>query len=105
MKPTRSLFALFCVLSTTLVFGQSIQEETEKYNLRVELVAEGFGSPWAMAFLPSGELLVTERSVERKTSQTVREQELMYRIRQQVTLARSQLGYGHGLLQRLVLVM
>lgn len=62
MKRLQSLLAMLCALSTAPLFGQSIQTETEEYKLSVELVAEGFDSPWAMAFLPSGELLVTERS-------------------------------------------
>ncbi len=31
-------------------------------DFRVETVAEGFDHPWAMAFLPDGDMLITERS-------------------------------------------
>lgn len=36
--------------------------ETENGPVAVELVVDGFDHPWAMAFLPDGRLLVTERN-------------------------------------------
>ncbi|MCC5915072.1 MAG: PQQ-dependent sugar dehydrogenase [Balneolaceae bacterium] len=35
--------------------------ETEEMNFYVQTVAEGLGVPWGMAFLPSGEVLITQR--------------------------------------------
>jgi len=35
--------------------------DTDEPDFEVETVAEGFVNPWGMAFLPDGELLVTER--------------------------------------------
>ncbi len=38
------------------------RQTSEVQNFRIESVADGFDSPWAMAFLPGGDLLVTDRS-------------------------------------------
>ena len=35
--------------------------ETEEHNIYVETVVEGLGVPWGVAFLPDGNLLITER--------------------------------------------
>jgi glucose/arabinose dehydrogenase len=36
--------------------------ETTEYRIRVDLVADGLSNPWAIAFLPDGDMLVTERA-------------------------------------------
>jgi glucose/arabinose dehydrogenase len=36
--------------------------ETEKHRIRVSVVASGLANPWSLAFLPDGDLLVTERA-------------------------------------------
>lgn len=36
--------------------------KTEEMTIRLELVAEGLDIPWGMAFLPGGEMLVTDRN-------------------------------------------
>lgn len=36
--------------------------ETTEYNIRVDLIADGLSNPWAIAFLPDGDILVTERA-------------------------------------------
>ncbi|MBT8445718.1 MAG: PQQ-dependent sugar dehydrogenase, partial [Gammaproteobacteria bacterium] len=37
------------------------QFTTERYRIAAETVVEGLEHPWAMAFLPGGDMLVTER--------------------------------------------
>jgi glucose/arabinose dehydrogenase len=45
--------------------------ETAKETVRLEVVAEGLNTPWALAFLPDGRMLVTERTVNGGTLRIV----------------------------------
>jgi len=47
---------------STPVAAQPDLHRTELHDLRVVTVAEGLEAPWAIAFLPDGEILVTERA-------------------------------------------
>ena len=42
-------------------FGQAPVMRSAQYDYRVETVADGLQHPWAVAFLPGGDLLITER--------------------------------------------
>lgn len=52
--------SLLLTASTGALAAQDVYE-TEQANFRVETVAEGLNFPWSIGFLPSGEMLVTER--------------------------------------------
>lgn len=55
--------ALVAGLAIALLPGHSRGEtlETEQYRVRAEVVADGLHHPWAVAFLPDGRFLVSER--------------------------------------------
>ena len=55
--------ALIClIVGTTASAAGGEVFESDKAKFQVVTVASGFNHPWSMAFLPSGEILVTERS-------------------------------------------
>lgn len=41
---------------------QAVEVETEKVKVRVTTVTDGLKNPWGLAFMPGGDMLVTERS-------------------------------------------
>jgi glucose/arabinose dehydrogenase len=52
--------ALLSATMSTSVLAQEV--ETERHALSLETISEGLNHPWGIAFLPSGDMLVTERS-------------------------------------------
>ena len=45
----------------TPVAAQPAVQQSEEHRFRVDTVASGLASPWGMAFLPGGDILVTEK--------------------------------------------
>ena len=72
MRPSRVLAPLFCLPSLALVLVRPAAaqapstppgvHESARHSFRVATVAEGLDHPWSMAWLPNGDMLVTERA-------------------------------------------
>lgn len=58
---TRHLPALAFVLLAAAPFAAQSQAVTQEHRVRIVTVASGLEHPWALAFLPDGRMLVTER--------------------------------------------
>ncbi len=58
------LFSLTTLVSISLVIPALAKEgiQTERHRLQAEIVVDGLNHPWSLAFLPNGEMLVTERA-------------------------------------------
>ena len=50
------------MLAPNLCFAAATEFSSEKHTISVEVVISGLDHPWGMAFLPDGDLLITERS-------------------------------------------
>ena len=62
---TRTSFALaaagLCLLGPSVAIGQAPVYRSAHHDYRIVTVVEGLEHPWSLAFLPGGDLLVTER--------------------------------------------
>jgi glucose/arabinose dehydrogenase len=62
--PLAALASLLLIVSlATPAYSQDFPTsgESHLHNFRIVTVADGFENPWSMAFLPNGDILVTER--------------------------------------------
>ncbi|MEP7347192.1 MAG: PQQ-dependent sugar dehydrogenase [Gemmatimonadaceae bacterium] len=60
MRHVRTITLLSAMLASSAL-GQSQVQRSAEHDFRVVTVAEGLVNPWSMAFLPGGDMLVTER--------------------------------------------
>lgn len=61
---TRAIRAFYCLFTCALAFTRvetALASESEPV-LKVDVIADGLDSPWGLALLPDGRMLVTERS-------------------------------------------
>ncbi|MBI79529.1 MAG: hypothetical protein CMQ51_03805 [Gammaproteobacteria bacterium] len=56
IKVINSIFIFFLALT-----AQAQEFNSQEHDFKIVTVAEGFKNPWSMAFLPNGDMLVTER--------------------------------------------
>ena len=59
--PSALIAAVLLVLVATAGFGQSPIHRAGEHHFRIVTVVDGLEIPWSMAWLPNGDMLVTER--------------------------------------------
>lgn len=62
LSPLAALAALGLMACGINADDQDIEVDTEKARVKVSTVTDGLKNPWGLTFLPSGAMLVTERS-------------------------------------------
>src|SRR5687767_5905371 len=61
MSERWSLAAAVLVLSATTIVSSDTTARSTLHDYRIVTVAEGLVQPWSIAFLPGGDMLITER--------------------------------------------
>ena len=57
-----SVFTIAILVSAGSLAGQAPVFKSAQHDFRMATVADGLDHPWSMAFLPGGDMLITERA-------------------------------------------